>query len=298
MTSSYTTSKNLEKPASGDYSGAWAGPLNANFDIIEKALAGTQSYTLGSANVTCTQSELQNARLKVTGTLTANVALQIPNGISGDWLISNATSGGFSLTVRQASGDTGVTVTQGKNAFIFSDGTNCLPTVDVGGVDLSAYAQKASNLSDLTNAGTARTNLGLGSAATATAGTGANNVLLLDGSGNANVSAAVNDSKGNVRGIPQNAQGGAYTLAASDAGKHISITTGGVTIPSGTMSVNDAVTIYNNSGSSQTITQGTSVTLRQAGTANTGNRTLAQYGLCTILCVAANTFVISGAGLS
>ena len=58
------------------------------------------------------------------------------------------------------------------------------------------------------------------------------------------------------------------------------------------------MTIYNNSGSNQTITQGTSVTLRSAGTANTGNRTLAQYGVCTVLCVASNTFVISGAGLS
>jgi hypothetical protein len=35
-----------------------------------------------------------------------------------------------------------------------------------------------------------------------------------------------------------------------------------------------------------------------AGTATTGNRTLAQRGVCTILCVAANTFVILGAGLT
>ena len=40
------------------------------------------------------------------------------------------------------------------------------------------------NLSGLTNTTTARTNLGLGSAATLTAGTAANNVVQLDGSGN------------------------------------------------------------------------------------------------------------------
>ena len=108
----------------------------------------------------------------------------------------------------------------------------------------------------------------------------------------------VNDSIGNVRTIPQNAQTSAYILAASDVGKHISITTGGVTVNASIFSAGDAVTIYNNSGSNQTITQGTSVTLRSAGTANTGNRTLAQYGVCTVLCVASNTFVISGAGLS
>ena len=98
--------------------------------------------------------------------------------------------------------------------------------------------------------------------------------------------------------IPANAKTAAYTLIASDAGKHISITTGGVTIPQNVFSVGDAISIYNNSGSSQTITQGTGVTLRLPGTSLTGNRTLSQYGLCTVLCVASNVFVVSGSGLS
>ena len=111
----------------------------------------------------------------------------------------------------------------------------------------------------------------------------------------------ISDSKGEVRSIPQNAQTAAYTLVAADNGKHISITTGGVTVNASVFSAGQVVTIYNNSGSNQTITQGTSVTMRQAGTANTGNRTLAQYGVATILCItggATPTFVISGAGLS
>ena len=63
-------------------------------------------------------------------------------------------------------------------------------------------------------------------------------------------------------------------------------------------SAGQSVTIYNNSSSSQTITQGTSVTMRQVVTGLTGNRTLAGYGLCTILCIASNQFVITGAGLT
>lgn len=98
--------------------------------------------------------------------------------------------------------------------------------------------------------------------------------------------------------IPQNSQTSAYTLVLADAGKHVNITTGGVTIPSSVFSVGDAVSIYNNSASDQTITQGSSVTLREAGTANTGNRTLAQRGICTVLCVASNEFVITGVGVS
>ena len=98
--------------------------------------------------------------------------------------------------------------------------------------------------------------------------------------------------------IPQNSQTGAYTLVAGDNGKHINITTGGVTVPSGVFSAGNVVSIFNDSGSNQTITQGSSVTLRLAGTATTSNRTLAQYGLCTVLCVGSNEFVISGAGLT
>jgi hypothetical protein len=118
------------------------------------------------------------------------------------------------------------------------------------------------------------------------------------GAQNITTTGTVSDGKGNLRSIPQNAKTAAYTLVAADAGKHISITTGGVTVPASVFSVGDAVTIYNNSGSSQTITQNGGVTLREGGTANTGNRTLAQYGLATLLCVAADTFVITGAGVS
>ena len=86
------------------------------------------------------------------------------------------------------------------------------------------------------------------------------------------------------RGAPQNAQTAAYQLALVDNGKHISITTGGITIPA-------------NSGSSQTIGI-TTDTLRQAGTTNTGTRTLANYGLATCVKVDTTVWAITGAGLS
>jgi hypothetical protein len=102
------------------------------------------------------------------------------------------------------------------------------------------------------------------------------------------------------RGLPQNSQTASYTLALADAGKHISITTGGVVIPANgsvAFPVGSTMVIFNNSGSNQTISI-TTDTLRQAGTANTGSRTLAQYGLVTCVKVASTTWVISGAGLS
>ena len=110
----------------------------------------------------------------------------------------------------------------------------------------------------------------------------------------------VNDSIGSVRDIPQNSQTGSYVLVAGDAGKHV-FTTAGVTVPSGVFSVGEAVSIYNNTTGDLTITQGTNVTLRQAGASGTGDRTLAQRGLATVLCVSGangTEFVIGGAGLS
>jgi hypothetical protein len=106
---------------------------------------------------------------------------------------------------------------------------------------------------------------------------------------------------GALSGVPQNSQTTTYTLQASDAGKHVSITTGGVLVPVSVFSVGDTVTIFNNSGTNQTITQNASVTLRYAGTTTTGSRTLAGYGVCTILCIvggATPTFVICGQGLT
>jgi hypothetical protein len=118
------------------------------------------------------------------------------------------------------------------------------------------------------------------------------------GTGNNVTFNAVNDAAGNLRDVPQNAKSAAYTLVSGDAGKHVSITTGGVTVPASVFSAGQVITVYNNAATSQTITQGASVTIYLAGTATTGNRTLAQRGLATLLCVAANTFVISGSGVS
>jgi len=108
----------------------------------------------------------------------------------------------------------------------------------------------------------------------------------------------ISDNIGGVRIVPINSQTSAYVLVKSDVGKFISITTGGVTVPNAVFSVGENISIYNNSGSSQTITSASDITMYRVGTSTTGNRTLAQRGFATLLCVAANTFVISGGGLT
>lgn len=103
------------------------------------------------------------------------------------------------------------------------------------------------------------------------------------------------DDKGDVRAIPPSTN---TTIASTDKGKHL-IVNSSVTIPSNHgFNPGDAVTIYNNGTSTLSIAVASGVTLRFAGTSNTGTRSLGQYGLCSILCVGTNIFVIAGTGLT
>ena len=106
------------------------------------------------------------------------------------------------------------------------------------------------------------------------------------------------DSKGDLRRIVINNKTSAYTLVASDAGKAIYISSGGVTVPNAVFSAGDAVTIVNNSTSSQTITQGSNVSLFNTGDAGaTGNRTLLARGIATMWFANSSDAYISGSGL-
>jgi len=71
-----------------------------------------------------------------------------------------------------------------------------------------------------------------------------------------------------------------------------------VTVNASVMSGDEAVTIINNSGSDQTITQGSGMTMYNTADASTGNRTLAQRGMATIWFSSSSGSYISGAGLS
>ena len=112
------------------------------------------------------------------------------------------------------------------------------------------------------------------------------------------VTGSVTDDKGDVRSIIVRGMSSSHTLVASDAGKAIYISTGGVTVPNSVMTAGDAVTIVNNSGSDQTITQGSGVTLYNSADASSGNRTLAARGMATIWFASASVGYISGSGLS
>ena len=125
-------------------------------------------------------------------------------------------------------------------------------------------------------------------------GTNGSTALTITNSQNATFTGSLADSKGDVRRIIYENKTSGYTLVVGDAGKAIHISTGGVTIDNSVFSAGDAVTIINNSGSSQTITQGSGVTLYRTSDASTGNKTFKARGMATVWFSSASIGYISG----
>ena len=124
--------------------------------------------------------------------------------------------------------------------------------------------------------------------------------LRINSSGNVVATGTISDSKGELRKIIKVDKTAQYTLVASDAGKAIYITTGGVIIPNNVLSAGDAVTIINRSGSDQTITSNLSNNFYHSGVSASpvSSVTLAGRGMATIWFAAGDTAYISGAGLT
>jgi len=126
MTSSFTTNKQIEKPAYQDYASdptGWTVPINDDWDIIDNAFGGTVSISLTNVNVTLTTTQCQNVHVKFTGTLSGNVIVYFPATISGFFIVDNVTTGAYTVVLRNAGGSPGddVLAVRNANTFVWVD---------------------------------------------------------------------------------------------------------------------------------------------------------------------------------
>ena len=96
-----------------------------------------------------------------------------------------------------------------------------------------------------------------------------------------------------VPSAPINDPSGTYTLVASDAGKAV-VADNTVTVDQNVFSPGDLITVINDTASTMTLTQGTGVTLRKAGTTDTGSLTISVRGVITIICLTTTGFFVCG----
>jgi hypothetical protein len=142
MASSYSTDLRLELMATGEKSGTWGDITNTNLTILQQAIAGYEEVSIAGGVQTTPLvfsnglvSDGKNAVIKFIGTITGNQTVTIPDSIEKTYIISNGTTGAFTVELKTASG-TGVTfgTTDKSTKILFADGTNI---VDTGTVSLT-----------------------------------------------------------------------------------------------------------------------------------------------------------------
>tara|TARA_R110000744_G_scaffold218392_1_gene337136 strand:- start:147 stop:866 length:720 start_codon:yes stop_codon:yes gene_type:complete len=131
MASSTSTDLKLELITTGEKSGTWGTITNTNLQVLEQAASGYLSLAVGGADValslaTYATSNGKNLYYKLTGTLTANRTVTMPDGAERVFIVEDATarsSSNYTLTIKTVSGN-GVTLSVGSKVVLYSDGTN------------------------------------------------------------------------------------------------------------------------------------------------------------------------------
>ena len=132
MASSYSTDLKLELQVTGENAGTWGDITNTNLVLLQQAIAGYQTVSIaGGAQTTAlamtnaTLSNARNAVIELTGTITGNQVVTVPDGIEKIWTIYNNTTGAFTVQFKTVSGTGYTFATTDKTTRIFySDGTN------------------------------------------------------------------------------------------------------------------------------------------------------------------------------
>ena len=134
----------IELMVTGENAGTWGDKTNSNLNLIQQAIAGYQAVTVngtGATTLAMTNSTISNARnqiLKLSGTITGNITVTIPDSIEKSYIVLNSTSGAHTVQFKTVSG-TGATWTATNKGYkiLYSDGTNIVDiSTDLGDINV------------------------------------------------------------------------------------------------------------------------------------------------------------------
>jgi hypothetical protein len=357
MASTYSQYK-IQLMGTGDESGNWGNITNSNFGSdtpgtyqgFEQAIGGRADVTMsGTTTLSLTDSNAaQDARalyLNLSGTLSGAADLVVP-ALQKSYLVKNGTTGGYAVTIK-VTGQTGVSIPNGKTVWVYNNGTDVVTAVDhIPSLTLGAALPIASGgtgststtFVDLTTNVTGTLPVANGGTGITSFGTGV--ATFLGTPSSANLAAAVTDETGSgllvfatsptlvtpvlgtpssgtlssctvdgtdavgFRNTPVNSQSAAYETVLADSGKTILHPVADDNARTFTIPANSSVaypvgTVISFVNLQNTVTIAiTTDTMYLANDGDTGDRTLAEYGMASAMKVASTTWIISGNGLT
>jgi microcystin-dependent protein len=135
VTEPSTLNIGLVIPSNGDLPGLWgSNAINPDMVAIDGLFGATTTIAASSSPIVLTSpagftptpsggpTQAQNAILKFTGTLTANVPVTLP--LPGYYIVNNQTTGNFVLSFRAIGSGAVIAVDQQDDLHIYNDGTN------------------------------------------------------------------------------------------------------------------------------------------------------------------------------
>ena len=137
----------IELMSTGENAGTWGDKTNTNLQIVEKAIAGyvevavtsggTKQLTITDGTTTESDSVARHAVIKLTGTISGNSIVTVPDSIEKVYIVTNGTSGAYTVQFKTVSG-TGITfgVSEKTTRLVYSDGTNLVDAGFGGSLDV------------------------------------------------------------------------------------------------------------------------------------------------------------------
>ena len=161
----YSTNLGIELIGTGEQSGTWGDTTNTNLGtLIEQSIVGYDTQAVTDSGVATVWSILNGASSKgrnyvieLTGALTAARTVEVP-AVDKPYIFFNATTGGFAVTVK-VSGQTGVTIANGKKAIVYTNSTDVIevanaPVTEAGAQTLTNKTLTSPVIGAIVNTGT------------------------------------------------------------------------------------------------------------------------------------------------